>query len=201
MKKKRNSSYYNSDQKLLNSYFHLLSQKLPADITVTELVDGAHVNKTTFYNHYENGIDGFYSFFVEHFVLWVIHRIKSQQSPLADHFDDSFSRNLLQFWAQADAKHRLEILRLPQTIQLLDQAAAALRRKYAETHRGESAEETITNQVRIRGAWGSLVELTYATAAEAHSSMEFQAIAAVMKETLYSLHQLIYEKSEVSAGE
>ena len=186
MKKKRNSSYYNSDQKLLNSYFHLLSQKLPADITVTELVDDAHINKSTF---------------VDHFVLWVIYRIKSQQSPLADHFDDSFSRNLLQFWAQTDAKHRLEILRLPQTIQLLDQAAAALRRKYAETQRGESAEETITNQVRIRGAWGSLVELTYATAAEAHSSMEFQAIAAVMKETLYSLYQLIYEKSEVSAGE
>ena len=78
MKKKRNSNYYDSDQKLLNSYFHLLGKKLPADITVTELVDGAHINKTTFYNHYENGLDGFYSFFVDHFVLWVIYRIKSQ---------------------------------------------------------------------------------------------------------------------------
>jgi len=54
MNKKANEQYKNNEKTILDVFTRLLEEKDLQKITVKEICEDAHINRSTFYNHFED---------------------------------------------------------------------------------------------------------------------------------------------------
>ncbi|MBQ9592739.1 MAG: hypothetical protein IJR36_02550 [Lachnospiraceae bacterium] len=173
-----------------------METKLPERITVSDLSRSSGVNTKTIYNHFPDGIEDFHRFFTEQMCFWTKDLLRTLHPPGEPLPDDLFSRRIVHHWSTMEAPHRLDLLRTDYMIKLMDQIIQSVIDLYDLQHEGDSIASQFLAQARIRAYWGAVVELIYQHAAIDINAPQASAFLTVIQESLYHMHQIIYQEPE-----
>ena len=86
----RNMQYRNIDERIINTFLKLLHQKPFEKITVQNILEGAKINRATFYNHYEDKyqlLDSIQKLYLDEMV-YLADQIMSDESIDLDVIDE-----------------------------------------------------------------------------------------------------------------
>ncbi len=188
---KKNTSYRNIEQALNDSFASLLLHTLPESISVMSLVRMSGINRTTFYNHYPDGMPQFLATQEESFAQRVLHILR-QMTLQKDLSEINEYKDLVQYVLSVPVEQLRLLSKCEFVIASLDYTEECLVNECRRNRKEETPEEFSLLSVEIRALWGSAVELIYQLVLQYCDASESSAIRGKISAIALSISKHIF---------